>query len=668
MSRKPAVPARPTLVPLCVLLCLAAVPASLPAQTETPLTTEIVSATVYSRQAQVVREGEVELERGAYRLICRDLPGSAAESSVDVVGSGLEGARIVGIDFRRAAGDTTLPPRAAEYRRELDGIRDQLRELELRRKTLSERENLTESIGGFSAGLAEERLTDRSFGVAEWTAFLDFYERELMNVKTELRAVLEETEQLVERRQHLLSELGAMQVDSRRRVLAVECEVDEPGTMHVELSYIVPDASWTPEYAVRYMERDDVVELSYGARLAQSTGEDWQGVNVVLSTAKPHIGAAPPPLAPHYVGMTTGTIRGRVTDATMGSPLPYANVSIMGTSFGTLSDAGGAFVLAGVPAGSHTLQASFIGYERGRVRNVRVTPGRTARADIALSPTAYRAQETVGEVRALSTDAEAIATQPGVILEEDAIHVRGGRSSEVKMYVDGIAIADHVEATAEVSEFAASLVVPRAVDLESGAEPRRVLIVRRAFGGEYVFEAVPRLSEHVFLKGSFENPLEFPILPGQAEVYIEAVPAGGGAASSDFVGRDRLDGVVPGDEFTFYLGADQNLEVEHELRSRETLSRADDDEVRIAYEFVSAVESFKSRPVDIVVLDRVPVSKMKDVEVDDIEIEPEPTERSEDGILTWRFTLAPGERREFVVRYEIEYPAELSARDVGLEE
>ncbi|MBD3367620.1 MAG: mucoidy inhibitor MuiA family protein, partial [Candidatus Eisenbacteria bacterium] len=305
MSRKPTVPARQMLVPLSVLLCLAAVPASAPAQTETPIATEIVSATVYSRQAQIVREGEVTLEAGSYRLLCRDLPGGAVESSLDVVGSGLEGARIVGIDFRRASGDTTLPPRAAEYRSELGRIKDELKELELRRKTLSERENLTESIGGFSSGLAEERLADRSFGVTEWTAFLDFYERELMNVKSELRGVLEETQELVERRNHLRAELEAMQVASRQRVLAVECEVDEPGTMRVELSYIVPGAEWTPEYAVRYMEQDDVVELSYGARLVQSTGEDWDGVSVVLSTAKPHVGAAPPALAPHFVGMTT---------------------------------------------------------------------------------------------------------------------------------------------------------------------------------------------------------------------------------------------------------------------------------------------------------------------------------------------------------------------------
>ena len=42
---------------------------------------------------------------------------------------------------------------------------------------------------------------------------------------------------------------------------------------------------------------------------------------------------------------------------------------------------------------------------------------------------------------------EAVATQPGVVLVDGELHVRGGRASEVKYYVDGIAITDAATGT-----------------------------------------------------------------------------------------------------------------------------------------------------------------------------------------------------------------------------
>ena len=58
---------------------------------------------------------------------------------------------------------------------------------------------------------------------------------------------------------------------------------------------------------------------------------------------------------------STGTIRGTVQNASNGSRLKNATVTVKGTNQETVSDEFGEFTLRGLPAGEVTLSASYIG-------------------------------------------------------------------------------------------------------------------------------------------------------------------------------------------------------------------------------------------------------------------------------------------------------------------
>lgn len=78
-----------------------------------------------------------------------------------------------------------------------------------------------------------------------------------------------------------------------------------------------------------------------------------------------------------------GTITGRITRAANGEPLSIAQVQIVGTDRGALSDAEGQFLIQDVPAGTHTLRVQLLGY--GTVeQTATVTVGGTAQANFAL--------------------------------------------------------------------------------------------------------------------------------------------------------------------------------------------------------------------------------------------------------------------------------------------
>jgi len=662
---------------VCAILAVAPpVPAADDVE-EVPLETDIVSATIYGHQAQIVRRGEVELQSGSVRLVCGDLPEKFIETSLNVEGTGISGARIIGIDLRRTETSSVESPRAKELVEELKQLDPKLEHLQIRRTALTRRRELARSISQFSRDVGQEQLAEGDFAPSYWDGILGFFETENITTDDRLDELEDEMSEIEGRRAWIQAELRAMHVgDGPGKEVVVDCEIEFGGSLTIELSYLVPDASWYPEYTVRYIERDDEVELTYAARIVQATGEDWEGVAALLSTATPHVGAAPPELLPLYVGGTTGTIRGRVTDAATGRSLPYANVSVRGTASGTVTNTDGVYVISDVTAGSYTLQVSYMGYTTAKKSRVRVSVGRVERVDFALDPAELRDEVVVSASRPMidvektstgrSMDYGAVATQPGVVIVDGNLHVRGGRASEVEYY-DEPSIP-HVGAELLGSEFAANLVIPKPIDLETGAEPRRSLVVREQIPGSFVLQAVPRLSEHVFVKGTLTNPLAIPLLPGAAEVYVETVPEGSSTKVSNFVGKDSIEAVASGEEFEMYLGVDQNVKVEHVLKKKETLSKAKSKTAKVRYTYLISVESFRRGTTELWIADRVPVSTMREVKIEGLELVPEPAEQTEEGLLTWKLRMEPGETRDISIEYVVEYPSHLSPRGLGLEE
>jgi TonB-linked SusC/RagA family outer membrane protein len=83
----------------------------------------------------------------------------------------------------------------------------------------------------------------------------------------------------------------------------------------------------------------------------------------------------------------TGTIRGTVTDSTNSRGVPGVQVTVIGTTRGTITNDDGAYTLAAIPAGAVTVRAQRLGYA-SRTQAVSVPAGGIATANFSLHPTA----------------------------------------------------------------------------------------------------------------------------------------------------------------------------------------------------------------------------------------------------------------------------------------
>ncbi len=163
---------------------------------------------------------------------------------------------------------------------------------------------------------------------------------------------------------------------------------------------------------------------------------------------------------------TTGKITGRVIDAQTGAPLASVNLILEETTLGDATNEDGTFMILRIPPGTYTLVASMIGYHDYRLQDVRVQVDLTTRIEIPLTRseiefqeitvTAHRplvqpdvtySQQNVSaeEIEALPVEEfeDMVSLQAGVVVGTNgALHIRGGRSSEITYLVDGIPVTD----------------------------------------------------------------------------------------------------------------------------------------------------------------------------------------------------------------------------------
>jgi TonB-linked SusC/RagA family outer membrane protein len=102
---------------------------------------------------------------------------------------------------------------------------------------------------------------------------------------------------------------------------------------------------------------------------------------LLTGLAAAHPASLPVPTFAAAHPVANGTVTGRVVDA-KGEGLPGVTVLIEGTTLGASTDMDGRYTIANVPAGSHVIVTSFVGYKSSRT-TITVTSGNTT----TVSPT-----------------------------------------------------------------------------------------------------------------------------------------------------------------------------------------------------------------------------------------------------------------------------------------
>lgn len=162
-----------------------------------------------------------------------------------------------------------------------------------------------------------------------------------------------------------------------------------------------------------------------------------------------------------------GEVRGRVFNPVNNDGVPFANVVVLGTEIGTVSDENGNYILTNIPPGLYNIRASFVGFRSKTFFEIQVTRARPVRLDfdlreeaadlgeVTVSAEFTRSDETPISVRRLNTNeierypggnrdiSRVIQSLPGVASTasfRNDIIIRGGAPNENKFFIDEIEV------------------------------------------------------------------------------------------------------------------------------------------------------------------------------------------------------------------------------------
>lgn len=268
------------------------------------VTSRIERVTVYPDRARVTCVGEVPVTTGALNLIFDDLPLTLDVDSLRVAGHGTARVRLLSVELQRHHYIET--PATA--------VRDLLRAIESaeeEQRAAADRASALQAHLDYLAGLRSE--TEQYAKALAWGRttiedqsrvgrhLLDEDER----VRSDMRTVAAQQRDINLRLDQLRRELKEVQTQRpRQRYRAViDAEALGDGTFTPELTYVVGRAGWQPLYDLRLREGDNgpQLEVNYLAQITQSTGEDWRGVALRVSTARPALNQRLPELTPWFI-------------------------------------------------------------------------------------------------------------------------------------------------------------------------------------------------------------------------------------------------------------------------------------------------------------------------------------------------------------------------------
>ncbi len=288
----------PMLNPSCFLL--AALTLSVAAADIPTTAAKVHTVTVYGDRAEVVRHLTATIEAGDHTLTFENLPGATDLSSVRVDGKGAF--TLIDIRGERIQTKEVADERVLKLTKELEALRVQLTDLTLADNRITQRKAALEKVLGRLTSVGKESA-NAEMDPSKWAAYLQYHVDTLAKLDQEILANGVSRNSLtldLDRVQRELNELNAQRFKFRN-VARVRIEAKQAGPIELDLAYVVRGPSWNPLYDIRADTKAKTVQVNYHAEVRQSTGEDWKGVALKLSTAQPNLGGREPQMSPWFI-------------------------------------------------------------------------------------------------------------------------------------------------------------------------------------------------------------------------------------------------------------------------------------------------------------------------------------------------------------------------------
>jgi hypothetical protein len=590
--------------------CLVALSAVAANEGPTVVASSLQSVMVYRSGAELVHKATARLGSGNSELIIDDVSTTLDPASIRVGCTG--GVTIMSVTFSK---DYLQPQTVSPLVKKLQDSVAVLAKEEERLSILTQSDqqlldvlNSNKNFGGTQNGL----------NAADLVKMMEYYRQQLISLRMEMSGFADRTSRLSAIRENLEKQIREEENKNTKTSGRILVQVLTPvaGNYEFTVSYLTMAAHWEPAYDLKVTGSSDPLQLLYKARLVQSSGIDWKHVKLSLSTSMPSRGGNAPILKARFL---------RFAERVVGYGKLYNNNGVGNYLAGSVVPEDELKKLPGVDA-DHVdvrirgLVTTSLGQPLYIVNGQEMSPDVYAKLD----------PNTIGDIQVLKGD--------------QATGLYGSRgSSGVVVITLKNELGDYVGINENQLDVVFDIDIP--YDIPSNGKEQGVELKEYKVPCVYEYYAAPVADNVAYMLGQMQGWEKLNLLPGEASITVEGT----------YIGKSFIDPGSTQDTLSLTLGQDKRIVVKREKVTDFSSVNFLGSNKKEVFTYQITVRNNKKEKAEMLLKDQYPISTDKDIEVELLDSGGAAVNK-DNGVLTWKLELAPGETRKCRISYSIKYP------------
>lgn len=564
--------------------------------------------TVYLSGATLEHTASVQLKQGNQELVISGLSSYLDVNSIQVHCP--EAVTILGMEFsNQFLGEENVSPQVKSLQDSLEKINQKSQQNNILINTsteLLEVLRVNKEIKGTQTGLS----------VAELTKLMDYYKNKSIAVQTELMELKNKKKELDDLAVKINNQIAEEQKKNTKSGgrITLQLSVAVSGKHDFNIHYISQNAHWTPYYDIKCKNTKDPLNITYKAKIVQTTGIDWNKVNLSLSTASPKQYGNAPLLKTWFLGYVN----------------PIRNINnALGKS------ANFEQILAGRAPGLQVLQGN----------------GQPATVTIRGQGTINGGTDPLYIVNGIPMEANDFdKLNPNdfksvdILRDEAATSLYGSRGANgVMVITTKSGLEDYITVSESTLDVTYDISLP--YDVPTNGKPQIATLKEADMPAIYKYYAVPKLDKEAYLLAEVTNWQTMNFIPGEANIIFEGT----------YIGKSFLDPANTSDTLNLTLGTDKRVVVKREKVTDFSSVKflGNNKSQTVTYDIT--VRNSKTEPIELILKDQYPISTQKDIEVQ-LQEHSKGSVNEEIGVVTWKLSIPPGTQDKKRISYNVRYP------------
>lgn len=661
------------------------------AQEEQQTASKVNKATVFLNKAQINRDAKVSLKKGITTLVFSELSPFIDVKSIQVKTG--PSVRILSVNHKKNyINETKKSEKVKDLEKQREAITDKITLENTQSEIVSQNIDFLQknkTIGGTNQTLTVNNLSQTA----------TYYANQYKKLKLEELAIAKRLKDLYDEQRKINNEINTLSNNKELPTgeVFVKVETTKIENANFEITYLVDNVSWYPSYDIKAIDINNPLEITYKANLQQNSQIDWNDVALTFSSDNPTVSGVAPELTPYQLSFNQkrGTtknisyIQGHTLDES-GNPLPGVNILAKGSSIGTMSDFDGNYTMS-LPNNTKTIKASYIGYETqekpvtSETLNFKLNPSSESLDEVVV--VGYGTQKkknVVGSVASID-DREITTALQG---KAAGVRIRGGgsvgKTANPLYVVDGVAMSNNpnlspdeiksidvlkdasatslygsrgsdgvilittkngANAITTINQTAVNFKIENNQTVKSTVNVKEITLKTLQVPAEYQYYTVPKVNKSAYLTAKIKDWEKYQLLDGETNVFFD----------NTFKSKGVLDLGAIKEEIVISLGVDKQIDINRSPVTENVGQKFLSKNVETTRHWKVDIKNNKNQPINIQVLDQVPVSVTDEIKVEVLNIS-DAEMNSLSGELKWNLNIPKTASKTLNIEYLVKHP------------